>query len=104
MQVTYAASAEIVVEGPNGKGEYTIKIRSNIEDNPACNFDRNLFQMTHNSHNFGSIGHRTYSSFVETDATDAFRYYLTRNDKLGDLRNNRLESLDVKPVPSSSAE
>jgi hypothetical protein len=98
LQVTYAASAEIVVDGPTGRGEYTIKIRSNIEDNPACRFDRKLFQMTDNSPHFSVTGDQTYSSFVETDATDAFRYYLTRNNKLVDLTNNNLERLDEKPV------
>ena len=98
LQDTYAAIAEIVVDGPTDRGEYTIKITSNIEDNPACRFDRYLFQMTGNSPNFSFNGHQTYSSFVETDATDAFRYYLTRNNKLVDLKNNHLERLDKKPV------
>jgi hypothetical protein len=98
LRVNYADSAEIIETGPTSRGEYMFRIISYNEDSKACMVDLNvLSSMADNSYNKSSGTDRTYSYVVKTDATDALRYYLTRNSLFNDLHGNGLTKLDAKP-------
>ena len=99
LRVNYADSDTIVETGPTSRGEYEFKIISNNEDSKACSIDFKVLEMAVMSHNLSFRPDRTYSYVVKTDATNALRYYLTRNGHLYDLERNGLETLDEKPVP-----
>jgi hypothetical protein len=98
LRVTYANSAQILETGPTSKGQYTFDIISNIEGNAACITDPIVFDMAIKSYNLSFGGGQTYSLSVKTNATDAFRYYLTKNGHFDDLHKNGLVRLDEKPV------
>jgi hypothetical protein len=99
LRVNYADSAEIVETGPTSRGEYMFYISSNNEHSQACITDQNVLNMAPLSSNLSFGADKTYSYVVKTDATNALRYYLTRNGHLYDLQRNGLERLDEKPVP-----
>jgi len=99
LRINYADSAAIIETGPTPSGEYAFQISSNNEDSKACITDLNVLEMAVMSHNLSFGADRTYSYVVKTDATNALRYYLTRNGHLDDLQRNGLKRLDEKPVP-----
>ena len=98
LRVTYADHAQIEETGPSSRGEYALRLSSNIEGNAACRTDPIVLGMAIKSYNLSFGGRQTYSLSVKTNATDALRYYLTRNDNLYDLHRNGLEELHEKPV------
>ena len=91
--------AQIVETGPTSSGEYMFYISSNNEDSKACMTDFNVLEIAVMSHNLSFGADRTYSYVVKTNATNALRYYLTRNGHFDDLQRNGLVRLDEKPVP-----
>jgi len=99
LHVTYADRARIIETPLKGKGESTFDIISNNESK-ACftDFtDINIAEKAIHSLNYSQNVVTNYSYVVKTNATDALRYYLTSNLKLGDLSINGLTRLDVKP-------